>query len=130
MKNELHWFADTSQMIEWYWRHKESRYYTGLKATCRAIEQNVFVICTDQAYYFSQATLARGYRLFAHYIDGSCVEVHLGYNKDFDMTLGAMHDLERLLMEGKFYVKEENRDGMGENGSANARSFVQCTCSD
>ena len=106
MKKEFHWFQDCRDMMEYYsdMQNKfEICICNDLSKTGKAFRLNDFnYIFSTQSYYFSQDTLDKGYKLFAHFSNGDTVEVKRGKNSCTSYKISFFQNLERLLLMGEF----------------------------
>ena len=75
---------------------------TNLQATQTAINEGVDVVHTVQPHYCSVASLDKGYRIFAHMLDGEVVEIKLGYIGNCEKQIRREHNLEKMLLAGCF----------------------------
>lgn len=105
MKREFHWFADKNDIPNFVMKETESACICfDFKKTRMAFElDDSNYILSTQSYFFSQDTIDRGYKLFAHFPDGHIVEVKRdAINPYTKRKIGCFQNLERLLLSGEF----------------------------
>lgn len=92
-EKEFHWYeaSDTYMPI------CNSYYFTK-----KAFVNNEKIIHSSQSCFFSQDTIRKGYKLFAHFINGQVVEVHNGMGTAAGKEVRPEHNLERMLLAGSF----------------------------
>lgn len=114
---EYHWYEDAEMLagMEVMNPAREGEdIFIGHLETATALRERREVIRTDQSTFFSTETIAKGYRLFAHFADkGGSVEVRIGaVNPSTDREIRQGHNLEKLLLGGEFgALHGQNDDG-------------------
>jgi hypothetical protein len=104
MKREFHWFANKNDIPDFLMKETETACICfDFEKTKMAFELNDSnYILSTQSYFFSQDTIDRGYKLFAHFSDGHIVEVKRAVNPYTNRKIGCFQNLERLLLSGEF----------------------------
>lgn len=106
MSKQFHWFQDYRDMMDYY-NNTPNKYEVcvcnDLDKTSKAFRLKDYeYILSTQSYYFSQNTLDKKYRLFAHFSNGDTVEVKRGKNYCTSREIGCFQNLEKLLLAGEF----------------------------
>lgn len=73
-----------------------------LDESMQALENNQSIVHTTQPHCFSTEWLTKGYRLFAHLLDGNTVEIKLGHNECTPKEIRPAHNIERMLLANAF----------------------------
>lgn len=92
---ELHvWLDDTYP--------KENKMFFSLDSTLTELEKGSSVIHTTQTYCFSTEWIDKGYRIFAHLLDGTTIEIKLGSNSCTPKEIRKAHNISRMLLANAF----------------------------
>ena len=70
--------------------------------TKKYIDDEEPIIRSYQSAFFSQDTIRKGYKLFAHFANGKVVEVYNGMITAAGKEVRPEHNLERMLLAGSF----------------------------
>lgn len=84
--------------------------YHTYNGTRLAIKEAMFIdedIHTTQLFPCSTQNLARGFRIFVHFLNGTCSEIKLGENQTTPRTIRMGHNLEKLLLNNEFGIVEK-----------------------
>ena len=82
--------------------HCTIRTLTNLQETQEAINKGAYVIHTTQPHVCDSSNLAKGYRIFAHMLDGETVEIKLGRIDNCEKQIRKEHNLAKMLLAGSF----------------------------
>ena len=94
---EFHWYESRGLNIV-----DDDYIYETFSNTKAAINSNNVIIHSYQSTFFSQDTIRKGYRLFAHFANGKTVEVYNGMVTAAGKEVRPEHNLERMLLAGSF----------------------------
>lgn len=89
--------------------YDESKILCSFETVFIAIDCNVQIIHTTNTYFCNADTLERGYKIFAHMLDGKVVEIKLGENTSTDRIIKSTHNLEKLLLANEFGYATNNK---------------------
>jgi hypothetical protein len=95
---ELHiWLCDYPKFISPYVR---------LESTEFALDQDDEIVHTTQPHVCSTTWLVKGYRIFAHMLDGEVIEIKLGECCGREIRIS--HNLEKMLLANVFGLATRN----------------------
>lgn len=106
MKKEFHWFQSDQDMKDYFTEMLDKlnvylcrdMYKTNMALK---MDDRKYVLST-QSRYFSQDTLDKKYRLFAHFINGETIEVKRGQPTKSGSKVSFLGDIEKMLLKGEF----------------------------
>lgn len=107
MKKEFHWFQNDYDLREFLTTIPPYKFLVcvckDMYNTGKALKLKEYdYILSTQAHYFSQDTLDKKYKLFAHFANGDVVEVKRGKNECTTRNISYLCNLEKLLLAGEF----------------------------